>query len=431
MKLAAFCPLPLPDGLDLPEEVFIGNGMGTTLVEVVRRHLGDRSVLASAADCFPAASRELRELMDAGIVSTRQIFPARFHADEAAVAILLDDVREASGILAVGSGSVNDVAKMAAGRCGLPYVVLGTAASMNGYSSGVAAILSHGLKTTQPARPPRAILLDTSILREAPPELTRAGLGDLLSKPVSTADWWLAHRLDDTPFSEVPGRLVDEAVDSVARTAAGLSSGEETSLASLARALVLSGLSMVVAGNSSPASGGEHLVSHLWDMEALARQEPLSPHGAQVGVATIISAALYHHILRLDDPRFTPPRAWDEEMARIRREHGALSTSVLEPARRKHARAGSRVEKLRRIWPRLREELAVMSIPTPDDVRGPLSVAGGACRLSDLGLSRQEARSALLRARDIRDRVTVLDLAHELGVFPDRVDDVLDASDVT
>ena len=430
MRLADLSPHPLPPGLDLPADVVVAEGVGRALEEAAARTLGTRIVVASDSRCAAASRRVLGPLAATGRVVKEWLLPGDGPADGEAVEALSGAAVDATGILAVGSGTINDVAKMAASRRGLPYVVLGTAASMNGYASGIASILEDGLKTTRSARPPRAILLDTRILQEAPPELARAGLGDLLSKSVSAGDWWISHRLEGSPFSELACGLVDAALERVLGSARGLATGDLSSLEELARALVLSGVSMVIAGSSSPASGGEHLLSHLWDMEALSRNCPLRLHGAQVGVATLITSALYHLVIGVEEPSFPAPRPWHEEAARIDREHGALAASITGPARRKHAGAIRRSEALRQTWPRLREELARRRIPEPPAIRTPLEQAGAPRRLSDLGLSRQDARRTLLGARDIRDRLTVLDLAFELGVLPDGADAVLDAAGV-
>ena len=187
---------------------------------------------------------------------------------------------------------------------------------------------------------------------------------------------------------------------------------------------------MVVAGTSSPASGGEHLLSHLWDMDALLAGQPVRLHGAQVGVATILSTALYQRLSALKRPVFRDPTSWETEEARIRADFGPLSEAVLPEARAKHKGSMGRICDLEVFWNEIREELTTFGIPTPDDVKQPLIRAGAPCTLADLGLSREDAHRALRIARDIRNRYTVLDLAYELGVFPAAIDDVIEDAGV-
>jgi glycerol-1-phosphate dehydrogenase [NAD(P)+] len=432
MKLRDLCPLPLPSGLDLPEDVAIGEGARWDLGEMLARHLPEPRLWVADPDTWRAARPEAdRRFLDA-TETELELLPPCPEADDDNVELVTARIRRlrAAGVVAVGSGTVNDVVKLAATRAGVPYVVAGTAASMNGFASGIAAILSRGLKTTVAARPPRAIVLDTGVLAAAPAALAQAGLGDLLSKPVSTTDWWLEDQLDGSGFSELPERIVEAAVTAAAAQAAGLRAREPRAHEALARALVLSGVAMVVAGKSSPASGGEHLMSHFWDMEAHAAGRATRLHGAQVGVATAITAALYRALLDFERAEVVEPPSWDEEAARIEREHGALSPAVLEPARRKHSRASARARALRERWSELRAALDARRVPRPAAIRAVLEEAGAPATLEALGVPREDARRALLLARDIRDRVTVLDLAFALGFLPGGADAVLDAAGV-
>lgn len=430
MKLSELCSEPLPAGLDLPAEVYIGSGLVDVMPEVIPRYLGKRVLLVADPDTWDALQKS--ETFAAKILcnSTLHLLPRHPHAGAVIVEEVVSLAEGMTGLVAIGSGTINDIVKLAATQKGLPYIVLGTALSMNGYASGIAAIFSEGLKISVAAKPPRAIVMDTDILRAAPPALAQAGLGDLLSKPVSMADWWLGKELEGTAFSSLPGRLVDRAVSEAASKAAGLPTRDVEAYEALARALVLMGVSMVVAGSSAPASGAEHLLSHLWDMEALVANRKLNLHGAQVGVATCIIAALYQRLLDLEHPPFTDPPAWDAEESRICADHGPLANSVLKTAKVKHARAGARVSVLRKRWFELRQGLSAMDLPTPDQMRATLRAAGAVHTLSSLGLQRADAARALRIARDIRDRITVLDLAFELGICPDAIEEVLDDSGV-
>lgn len=425
MKLADLVPVDLPrDALEvLPEEVALERGARRHLAEAVKRYIGGEPLVVGDPDTLAAAG-ELdfaHRLLDLG---------PHPHADDETVEHVRAARGHAPGYVAVGSGTINDLCKRAAALDGLPFVVLGTAASMNGYASGIAAILSEGLKTTVPARPARAVILDTDILAAAPARLAQAGLGDLLSKPVSDSDWWLADQLEGTGYSTLPGRVVDRAVDAAAEAAAGLAARDPDAHGRLGEALTLSGVAMVVAGSSAPASGGEHLLSHLWDMEALAAGRETRLHGAQVGVTTLISAALYRALIALETPTLTAPPPWPEEEARIGREFGGLAEAIAPQAKRKQARAGDRLDILRDRWPEIRKRLAGRAIPSPGALRATLKAAGAPASLAELDEPRENAARVFRLARDIRDRVTVLDLAFEVGLLPGAIERVLDDAGV-
>lgn len=434
MKLKELCNEPLPGNLDLSEDVLIGAGLCGEVPRLAAQHVGAKPLWLADRNTWQA----LREA-DPGHETGRpgegtglHLLPDNPHADKEQVGQVCGAVEGGgfSGIVAVGAGTVNDIAKMAASLSSVPYMVFATAASMNGYASGIAAILVDGLKLTVPARPPRAILLDSTVLAKAPPELAQAGLGDLLSKPVSSADWWIGNRLEGSGYDELPGRIVDDAVRQAARNAPGLARGEPQAHEALARALVLSGTSMVAAGSSSPASGGEHLLSHLWDMEALVSGKRLRLHGAQVGVATCICAALYQLLIDIENPRFPKTPNWTKTSERIRIAHGEFAETVLPQAEKKFAGFAERRCVLQEQWPQIRAELASFGIPSPQEIRAILQSAGAPSSLAELELEKDEAVDALSRARDIRDRYTVLDLAFELGFFPVGINQVITHSGV-
>jgi glycerol-1-phosphate dehydrogenase [NAD(P)+] len=422
MKLSELCPVDLPPA-DLPVEVIIGPGAHTELADVSSRHLGENPLILADSDTWTAAGEPALQ----GELMLLQRHP---HADDATVQQVLEAIDGHDGVIAIGSGTINDLAKRAAHLAQVPYVVLGTAASMNGYASGIAAILSHGLKTTVPARPPMAIVLDTEILAAAPARLTQAGLGDLMSKPVSDSDWWLANQLEGTGYSELPSQIVDHAVEAAITAASGLARRDAAAHGALGAALVLSGVAMVVAGSSSPASGGEHLLSHLWDMERLAEGHETRLHGAQVGVTTCITAALYQRLISMETVSLPEPPPWAAEQARLENEHGTLASVVIPQAKKKYDRLRARAEVLREKWSEIRAGLEQRSLPTSDTIRAALAAAGAPSTLVALDEPRANATRVFRLARDIRDRVTVLDLAFEVGVLPRDISTILDDAGV-
>ncbi|MDP8244416.1 MAG: iron-containing alcohol dehydrogenase [Candidatus Hinthialibacter antarcticus] len=430
MKLQDLCPVPLPQAVDLPIEVFIEAGAAQSVPYAVQTHLGQRIFAVADPDTWNAANKviDLRALFgDQFCVHT---LPPHPKGKMELLDELAEQIHDVDGLLAIGSGTINDLVKSLSERFEKPSVVLGTAASMNGYASSIAALMDKGLKVTVPATPPRAIILDLDILKDAPLAMAQAGLADLLSKPVSGADWWVASRLGESEFNPLPGRIVDHAVQQAVANAEGIPSGDLGSLQALAEACVLSGVSMAVAGNSSPASGGEHLISHLWDMERLQQNLPMNLHGAQVGLTVCLSTAIYHALMQYGSPAFPEPPGWEHEAVRIPGDHGILADSVLPQTKLKHDGASARREQLIKLWSQLRQELIDMNIPTPQETHDVLRKAHAPDTLNALSLSTDDALRGLRISRDIRSRYTVLDLAFELGLFPEAIPDILTASGV-
>jgi glycerol-1-phosphate dehydrogenase [NAD(P)+] len=345
--------------------------------------------------------------------------------DEKTVAACRDAIKaeSATAALAIGSGTLNDVAKFGAYKAGYPAGCIATAPSMNGYTSGIAAVLSDGVKTTQPCTPTRVVIGDVEVLAEAPAPLIQSGIGDLASKPVSNADWIVANRLTGSTHSTEAARVIDASWKLLEGVAPGLARRERDAVERLAASLILSGFAMTVAGNSAPASGGEHLISHYIDMIAIANGERHDLHGRQVGVGTITAAFLYKKLRALSpdsiDPGALADRLapWEEHEKLIEERFGSLSESVLG-----HAKAGypdretlrTRMATLKAQWSTIMGELEG-SLRDPDAIEAELRSAGGPVRFKDLGVDEERAFRSVAHSRDIRSRYTILDLVWELG----------------
>jgi glycerol-1-phosphate dehydrogenase [NAD(P)+] len=348
------------------------------------------------------------------------------HADGRAVDALVSALSgsRAAGLLAVGSGTINDIAKSAATVAGCPLITVATAASMNGYPSAISALSVDGVKTTQPCSPPAAIIADPQVLATAPDAMAAAGFGDLLSKNASTADWLLAHHLFGEYYCSFAAALAEDAVERCIAAAPAIRQNSPQGLAVLAEALMRSGISMVLAGSSAPASGGEHLISHLWDMNAHWSGRTPALHGQQTGVATLIALKLYEKLLALEEtaihrlclaaPAIDEQACFEENLSVV---FGDLAAAVLPFARQKYLDARALKERRRLIldrWQFIRRAAAGVVISV-DRSRFHLQAAGAPVRASELGLSRQEVVFAYRNARWIRNRYTVLDLVAELG----------------
>jgi glycerol-1-phosphate dehydrogenase [NAD(P)+] len=360
----------------------------------------------------------------------------RPHADEEALRIVEAALQGADLAVAVGSGTVNDLTKLASFNRKIPYLVAATAPSMNGYTSAIAAVMQKGVKRTVDCHQPYAAVADLDILKRAPAELVAAGLGDLESKPTSTADFRLCGRVRGYYYCPAPEGVVLEAEARVAEASAGLRERDPQALRLLTEALMLSGISMKLAGSSSPASGGEHLISHFWDMTAPDEGRVEGWHGAQVGVATIVTAALYEFLQEIDPGDVDvdalvaghPPQEKIEDSIRAR--HGRRAEEVWREYSKKHPSA----EQLRRELAVIRDGWGDLwadiggSLRPAARIRKILSSAGAPVTMGGLGLEPGHLRRAFLAAREIRNRYTVLDLAADLGVLESRAGEVLQAS---
>jgi len=334
--------------------------------------------------------------------------------DDVTKAALEEQIGDVSLLVAVGSGVVSDLAKWMAGDRGLPYVCFATACSMTGYASANVAPAIEGVKTLVRAAAPVAVLACPSILRDAPAEMTAAGLGDVLARTVSSMDWRLNHLLFGDEYIEDAVNLLADVEPLYLDCPEKLRDGDAETIEALFAALLLAGLSMTLAGTSSPASGGEHLISHTLDAMSSLDGRPHDLHGRQVGVAAIIVAELYERLLAIDEPQWVePPQSIDAEF------WGSLAGIVADHYAGKLARLRAAGEKLSDPlqWHRLREALRPMHRP-PQIIRDCLQRAGAAVRAEAIGCDRRRLLAALLHAHQMRSRFTVLDLANLAGLMP-------------
>lgn len=354
------------------------------------------------------------------------VVAGRAEADDVARQLRAHDTQVA---VAVGSGTLNDLTKFASHAVGIPAAVVATAPSMNGYTSSCAAILDDGVKISVPCAAPRITVAPVDLLCQAPVRMVAAGFGDLRSRPVSGADWYLSHRLLGTSYDAEALRLVEVADDLATGAVDGLAHRTPAAIGSLSAALLLSGMAMDVAGTSAPSSGGEHLISHYLDMVHYARGGPQDLHGCQVGVATLAVAHLYERLLATDALALEPPEhePWQALAGRLAPHFGVLWPAVESVARQVHGDDHSRrirLQGLRRDWPGTQSSLrAILGHDATSP--GDLIRAGAPVRFADIGLSTTQSRHALLLSRFVRARYTILDLAAELGVLESWVDDLL------
>jgi glycerol-1-phosphate dehydrogenase [NAD(P)+] len=339
--------------------------------------------------------------------------------DEVAEAAL-----EADCIVGFGAGTLCDLAKYAGDRLGKPVLLYPTAASMNGYTSAIVALKVRGLKRTLPCRPAAGVFADPRVAATAPARMNAAGVADFLSKCSSSSDWRAGHFLRGGYYCERPREFFEGAQERILAAAPRVRTGDVAAVAVVLDCLLLSGLSMVVAGSSAPASGGEHLISHYLDMKSALYGTPHDLHGAQVGVGTLHCLRLWERLLKIEpvdldieaciaaQPEEDRIRAWIEE------DWGPVAPEVREQWRGKALSLDALRRELLRFrdgLPELRRLLARDLLPSAT-VEKAIRDAGGPTTPEELDAPREEYAKALRFARFIRNRFTVLDLAAEAGM---------------
>ena len=340
------------------------------------------------------------------------------HADMATVETLERQLTPGMSVVAVGSGTINDLCKFVTFRNGGRYAVFATGASMNGYTSTTASITLHnGLKVSLPAHAPSGFFVDLSVSAAAPARLAASGFADCLCRSVAQVDWWMSHRVFGTVYRQEPYLMEIPDEVELNQRAHLIPQADIAAMGYLYRVLTLCGLGIGFTGTSHHGSMGEHQISHYIDCFAGARH-PGTLHGEQVGVATLTMARIQQHFLARETPPVVAPTRIDE--AGMKRRMGAeIAADCLVEYRKKafdDAGAAAFNDKIAAIWPELRAECLEMSIPVAELTR-LLRDAGGATTAGELGIPVGFYREAVRHGHEMRNRFSFADIACDAGIL--------------
>jgi glycerol-1-phosphate dehydrogenase [NAD(P)+] len=337
-------------------------------------------------------------------------------------------------LVSIGSGVISDLTKKAADFLGIPYALIGTAPSMNGYTSSMAALTDEGIKQTLLLPCATAIFADIDVMRNAPIEMIRSGLGDIVSKSICNADWKLSQLVKKTYFCPIPFRITDKTENRYLSAAEEIGARTAPGILELTDGVMRSGLSMTVIGTSTPSSGAEHLISHYWDLIALIEDGEKLFHGVQVGVATLMIGRLYRFVRDVDVSSRVDMKSLEEAYpdrkeveSFIDGKFGGYAGGIREAYFSKYV---DWPEKRREIefvvdrWTGLWDELDPYIRPL-EPIENALRASGAAAAYQDLGFDREQARDAVMNARFIRGRYSILDLAADIGILEEGAEAIL------
>jgi glycerol-1-phosphate dehydrogenase [NAD(P)+] len=316
--------------------------------------------------------------------------------------------------LSVGSGTLTDMVRFLSHRTRASFIALATAPSMDGYTSSGAPLVVQCVKQTIMTRPPQAVFADLAVLKVAPRPMISAGFGDMVGKYTALADWQLGRLLWDEPYSALIAGRMRQAVERCVEARRAIGRASEDGVQCLMEALIASGECIAEAGNSRPASGSEHHLSHFWEMRALRAGEPAKLHGAKVGVATAVIASLYARLAALSADkvwealRRGPRPARPSAEPAIPSEYGDGAAVLLVEQRPLLELSAAQQQRILDRWPEI--QAIAVQVPPPAQLRSWLAEAGAPSEPVELGLSDEDVRQALELAHYLRPRFTVLKL---------------------
>jgi len=353
--------------------IAIGKGVLPEILTMAAPFKGKKIFMLSDDNTFAVAGQKTLQLLQQEGHTVKSFV---FHTgsdmlipDEKALGRLFMELQpETALIVAVGSGSLNDMGKYISARTGIPYIIVCTAPSMDGYASDGAPMICDGFKISFVATLAYGIVGDTDIMKEAPMRMIQAGFGDVLGKATALAEWKMSRDLTGEYYCSTIAQLVEKALQKAIDNAAGLAVRDEQAILYLIEALTLTGVAMGLTGVSRPASGAEHMLSHFWEMYYIAHNRFPEFHGIKVGIATPIICQVFD----------------------------LLADKI--PAE------------------------AMAACPTRQQMEELLEVSGAPVLPTDIGIERELFRESLIGAWKVRNRYSVLQLAVESGKMEEVAD---------
>src|SRR5882724_1907353 len=279
----------------------IGSKILQSAPEIFAKQFGDKpAVIVADTNTFEAAGRtvhdafqEKNQCLEPFIYSDTHLYAEYKFVQELQESLKIHDAIP----VAVGSGTINDLTKLAAHEVGRPYMCVATAASMDGYTAFGASITQSGSKQTFFCPAPRAVVADLDIIKSAPGDMNSWGYTDLVAKVTAGADWMLSDSMGAEPVHAEAWKIIQPGLRELISDPAGVPARRPESISRLVEGLMLAGFAMQAATNSRAASGAEHQFSHLWDMQHHSHDGKAPSHGFKVGIGTLAVTALYEYVL--------------------------------------------------------------------------------------------------------------------------------------
>jgi glycerol-1-phosphate dehydrogenase [NAD(P)+] len=408
----------------------IGSGVISEVADLfIQQFPGQMAVIVADPITYEIAGPSVyQQLKKAGV---QQLSPFIFedpelYAEYRFVAQLESFLKTNNAIpIAVGSGTINDLTKLAAHLTNRQYLCVATAASMDGYTAFGASITANGAKQTFECPAPRACLADIDIIAKAPTDMTASGYADLFAKVTAGADWILADSLNIEPIDPTAWSIIQGGLHEALSDPEGVRNGNHDAIEKLVEGLMLGGFAMQWARSSRPASGAEHQFSHLWNMEHHLNNGEHISHGFQVSIGTIAITALYECLfhtdvssLNVDQSVKNWPLPADSDAAALAIFVGTDFPEIgLQETKAKYHHSielAAQLSLLKDNWAIIKNKLQAQIVPY-QEVKRRLELVGAPTLPEQIGISREKLKATFVRAQFIRRRFTILDVAVRTG----------------
>ena len=410
------------------QDIYVGKGLIPRLPEyIARRGLGTHCVVVCDENTFKVAGEQVYQVLkNAGYdaILLKFVREGELVPDERTIGELLLTIQpETEFLVAVGSGSITDTCRVNAARCKLPFVSVGTAPSMDGYTSVVAPLILRGTKIHRAGPCPEIIVCDLQVLATAPLDMVRSGVGDVLGKYIAIADWQIGSVINDEPYCPTCGEIVLNAVGSLIDNIDEIRSRTEKGMQVLIEGLLLAGITIMIVGHTRAVASVEHNVGHFVEMKMLERYGKAPSHGATVGAATLMVYPAFKRFANEDisgiDLKKRFPMPVEERRAFMRDTWGVEGGETImaenpgdflttEELRRRVRRVKERFGDIKKI---------IDDMPAYDEIYAAMERLGAKMTLAELGVDQDVVNTAMHCAKDYRTRYSLFKTLDELGLL--------------
>lgn len=371
--------------------------------------------LVADGNTYPLCGDKVKAVLGSKITSETRFGTEIVVPNENALAKIEADMKNGTDfILGIGSGVINDLCKHVSFQNGMRYGIVATAPSMDGYASVGAALILEEMKVTTNARVPYAIVAESRVLATAPADMLRSGYGDIIGKYSCLNDWKLAKLLRGEYFCDFVYNTVMDTVKATENTAEAILARDPEAIRNLMEGLVMVGVMMCYVGNSRPASGSEHHLSHFFEITGLLNDTPYYLHGIDVLYAAAVTAKLREKLLTIKPPFAAYVNDRDARNEEIKKVYTTAADGIIALQDKVGLYADANTALFSEKW----DEITALLREAPD-YKTMLTYVNA------IGLDIEEfkkfygetvIRNAILWAKDLKDRYTVLWLSYTLGI---------------
>lgn len=410
------------------KETYIKAGAIDDLPALVKKYGATRAFVIADVNTYPIGGERIVKVLEgAGIPTAKHVFPdKRLEPDERAVgSLFMHFDAKCDIIIAFGSGVINDLSKLLAALTNRTYIIVASAAYMDGYASGNSSVVRDGVKVTLNSKSPDVIMGDTDVLKAAPAHMAKAGLGDMLAKYVSVCEWRISHLINGEYYCEDVAAYTRGVREACVAAAPGVATRDADAIATVFKGLVDAGMAMDYAGCSRPGGGGEHYFSHLWDMRGLEFGTHIAPHGMQAAIGTLYSIKGFEALRKIKPDRekalaFAKSfdfADWSKKLTDFLGK-GAEAMIALEAKEKKYdlAKHAARLDVILDKWDELMQ-IIDEELPSSAEIEALLAAIDAPKCIEDIGQEKSILPMTLMATKDIRDKYILSRLLWDLGVL--------------